>query len=68
MLSYITFNLLITITAIYYNKIVGEDKENVLTHVFDKKYLPDVQDSNIEIGVKKSKEKLKDLGIEHDLS
>lgn len=54
MLSYIAVNLLITMTSIYYDKIIGEDRENVLRHVFDNKYLPVVDDTNIEIGDKKS--------------
>jgi hypothetical protein len=51
---------LIGINSIYYNKIVGEDKENVLNHVFDGDYIPELKDSNLEIGEKKTMEKLKD--------
>lgn len=52
MLSYLTVNLLITVGTIYYNKIIGDDRENVLTHVFDKKFLPEVnpKTGNLEIG------------------
>lgn len=66
MLSYITVNLLITIGTIYYNKIVGEDRENVLTKVFDKKYVPVVKDGNYEIGDKKSQLNLQDNGEKDD--
>lgn len=60
MMSYLCVNLLIGINSIYYNKIVGEDKENVLNHVFDGDYIPKLKDSNLEIGEKKTMEKLKD--------
>lgn len=50
MMSYLCINLLITINTIYYNKIIGEDKENVLNHVFDPDYIPTLKDPNYEIG------------------
>ena len=59
MMSYLCVGLLITINTIYYTKIVGEDKENVLNHVFDGDYIPKLKDSNYEIGEKKTMEKLK---------
>ena len=60
MLSYICVNLLISINSIYFTKIVGEDRENILNHVFDGNHIPELYDNNLEIGEEKSLKKMKE--------